>query len=78
MTNKGYHDLSESESEVTSGGPQQWVADCPTCGATFTSKEAFRNHASSHPRCGRCGSRFSDYVELGIHALTCHAGKMDD
>ena len=73
MTNKNHDDESEKENGATSGETQQWQATCSVCESptVYTDKEAFREHVNTHPKCGKCGRRFSSDTALGSHALTC-------
>lgn len=49
------------------------TATCPVCGTdvTYTDRPEFRKHVDGHPRCGKCGQRFTSNTALGAHTLRC-------
>lgn len=61
-----------------------WSATCPVCGVTITGgdtvsgRNAFQAHVNSHPKCGRCGARFTSNLALGAHALTVHGVQTEE
>ncbi|NNE68478.1 MAG: hypothetical protein HKN33_18065 [Pyrinomonadaceae bacterium] len=61
--------VSEGGARLTA--TSRWSATCPLCSNSFSSKASFRKHVSTHPRCGKCGRRFTTNTSLGTHTLSC-------
>ena len=55
------------------------TATCPVCNRdlTYEDREEFRKHVNGHPRCGKCGRRFTSDTALGSHAYTCRGDALD-
>ena len=71
MSDKKHHE---------SGETQRWQATCPQCGATFTDRDAFRQHArdehgsgtgNENTPCPRCGGTGVVESNSGNNTVTC-------
>lgn len=74
MTDKKNDDWTATKSGAVSGNIQKGEMVCSWCdnSSIFTDAKALRDHIdSSHPKCNKCGHRFSDDLQLGAHALRC-------